>query len=154
MRKIAVLSDTHDLLRPEVLERIQTCDGLIHGGDINSQRVIDEILNNMKPRAPVYFVRGNNDGEWANYLAKYQAFTLEGVNFYLVHNKRDVPWNLGDRQIVIYGHSHKYAEEEKDGRLWLNPGSCGRCRFYPEITMALLYLDDGKWSVERVDLLK
>lgn len=62
MRKIAVLSDTHDLLRPEVLERIRTCDGLIHGGDINSQRVIDEILNNMKPRAPVYFVRGNNDG--------------------------------------------------------------------------------------------
>ena len=51
MRKIAVLSDTHDLLRPEVLERIRTCDGLIHGGDINSQRVIDEILKNMKPRS-------------------------------------------------------------------------------------------------------
>ncbi|MGN0399813.1 MAG: metallophosphoesterase family protein [Blautia sp.] len=150
--KIAVISDTHGLLRTEVLDIIRECDGLIHGGDINSQNVIDEILKNMKARAPVYFVRGNNDREWAEYLAKHQEFTLDGVNFYLVHNKKDLPWNLGNRQIVIYGHSHKYAEEEKDGRLWLNPGSCGRRRFNQDITMALLYLENGKWRVERIDI--
>ena len=42
--KIAVLSDTHGLLRPEVLEQIESCDALIHAGDIGSQRIIDEIF--------------------------------------------------------------------------------------------------------------
>ena len=62
--KIAVLSDTHGLLRPEVLEQIESCDALIHAGDIGSQRIIDEIFIHLKPRVPVYFVRGNNDGVW------------------------------------------------------------------------------------------
>lgn len=69
-----------------------------------------------------------------------------------MHNKKDVPEELGDRQIVIYGHSHKYAEEWKDGRLCLNPGSCGRRRFRMELTMAVLELDEDGWRAERVDI--
>ena len=115
--KIAVLSDTHGLLRPEVLEQIESCDALIHAGDIGSQRIIDEIFIHLKPRVPVYFVRGNNDGAWASHLLKCQRFTLDGVNFCVVHEKKDVPWNLEETQIVIYGHTHKYEEREKGGDL-------------------------------------
>ena len=111
--KIAVLSDTHGLLRPEVLEQIESCDALIHAGDIGSQRIIDEIFIHLKPRVPVYFVRGNNDGAWASHLLKCQRFTLDGVNFCVVHEKKDVPWNLEETQIVIYGHTHKYEERGK-----------------------------------------
>lgn len=50
--KIAVLSDTHGLLRPEVLDRIAGCDVIIHGGDINKPEIIDH-LNEI---APVYVV--------------------------------------------------------------------------------------------------
>ena len=32
--RIAVLSDTHGLLRPEVMEIVNTCDAVLHGGDI------------------------------------------------------------------------------------------------------------------------
>ena len=36
--KIAVISDTHDLLRPEVLDHLQGCDCILHGGKRNGFR--------------------------------------------------------------------------------------------------------------------
>ena len=62
--KIGILSDTHDLLRPEVTDALQGCDYILHGGDISSQRVLDQ----LERIAPVKAVRGNNDKEWAEYL--------------------------------------------------------------------------------------
>lgn len=150
--KIAVLSDTHGLLRPEVLRIIAECSAVIHGGDINSQRIIDEMKATAKPDVPFYIVRGNNDKEWAEYLPHHLEFTLAGMNFYMVHNKKELPADLDGRQIVIFGHSHKYFEEVKEGRLWLNPGSCGRRRFNQDITLAVLNIEDGKWSVDRIDI--
>ena len=73
--KIAVLSDTHGLLRPEVLRIIAECSAVIHGGDINSQRIIDEMKAAAKPDVPFYIVRGNNDKEWAEYLPHHLEFT-------------------------------------------------------------------------------
>lgn len=162
--KIAVLSDTHGLLRPEVLRLIGESDAVIHGGDINSQKIIDEMKAAAKPGTPFYIVRGNNDKEWAEYLPHHLEFTLAGIRFYVVHNKKELPEDLGDRQIIIFGHSHKYLEEERDSRLWLNPGSCGRRRFNQDITMAVLEIREDEetctesgdetpvWSVERIDI--
>lgn len=150
--KLAVLSDTHGLLRPEVKKIISECDAVLHAGDIASQKIIDEIEKAKRADAPLYIVRGNNDKEWAEHLPHHLTFSLGGANLFLVHNKKDVPEELGDRQIVIYGHSHKYAEEWKDGRIWLNPGSCGRRRFRMELTMAVLELDEDGWRAERVDI--
>lgn len=150
--KIAVLSDTHGLLRPEVLRIIGECSAVIHAGDINSQKIIDEMRAAAKQDVPFYIVRGNNDKEWAEYLPHHLEFTLAGINFYMVHNKKELPEDLADRQIIIFGHSHKYFEEGKEGRLWLNPGSCGRRRFNQDITLAVLNIEDGKWSVNRIDI--
>lgn len=150
--KIAVLSDTHGLLRPEAAKVISECDAVIHGGDINSQKIVDEIKAAAKERAPVYIVRGNNDKEWAEYLPHHLEFTLEGQNFYVIHNKKELPDDLGDRQIIIFGHSHRYFVEKKEGRLWLNPGSCGKRRFGQDITLAVLRIEAGTCSVERIDI--
>jgi predicted phosphodiesterase len=62
----------------------------------------------------------------------------------MTHDRRDVPRDLKDIQAVICGHTHRYSEEWIDGRLWLNPGSCGRARFGGEVTMAKLELCDGR----------
>ena len=150
--RIAVLSDTHGLLRPEVKNIIGTCEAVLHAGDINSRKVIDEMEEAAPAGVPFYIVRGNNDKEWARSLPLYQEFSLDGMNFYMVHNKRDIPEDLGDRQIVIFGHSHKYLEEIRDGRLWLNPGSCGKRRFNQDITMAVLTVREDGWHVERIDI--
>ena len=64
MVKIGVISDTHGLLREEVLENLRDCDCIFHGGDINNQGVLDA----LGKIAPVYVVRGNNDEEWAEQL--------------------------------------------------------------------------------------
>lgn len=153
--KIAVLSDTHGLLRPEVKEMISRCEAVIHAGDINSRKLLDEIKAVKKADAEFYVVRGNADKEWAESLPVYEKFSLRGVRFFLVHNKKDIPDDPGDCQIVVYGHSHRYACESRDGRLWLNPGSCGRRRFRQDITMAVLDLegpDASGWKVERIDI--
>ncbi|MDE6432834.1 MAG: metallophosphatase family protein [Lachnospiraceae bacterium] len=150
--KIAVLSDTHNLLRTEVLEIIRDCDAVIHGGDITSQKVLDTINANKKENAPFFVVRGNNDKEWAKHIPDHLEFKLAGIHFYLCHIKKEIPDELPNTQIVIYGHSHKYAAEEIGERLWLNPGSCGRRRFHQAITMAVLEIHDGKWNVTRIDI--
>ena len=145
-KKIAVLSDTHGLLRPEVLDKINGCDAILHGGDINKQAILDELAK----IAPVYAVRGNNDKEWAEDLPKHLTVTLGGVTFFMVHNKKDVPRDLGDAQVVVFGHSHKYFEQQQEGRLWLNPGSCGRRRFDQEITMATMTIDGTDYQVQKL----
>ena len=64
-----------------------------------------------------------------------------------------LPMSLEGIQAVICGHTHSYREEWIDGRLWLNPGSCGRARFYGGVTMAKMLLRDGKiLDVRRIDL--
>ena len=157
-KKIAVLSDTHGLLRPEVTEILHDCDGAIHAGDINSREILNQIWDASGRNKPFYVVRGNNDKAWAMDLPLTMEFTLCGVDFLLVHNKKDVPANKKDTQIIILGHSHKYLEEEKDGCLWLNPGSCGKRRFYQEITMAVLYLEEtpqpgsNGWWVKKIEI--
>lgn len=145
-KKIGIISDTHGLLRPEVLEILKTCDCIFHGGDINRPEVLDA----LRPLASIYAVRGNNDKEWAEGLAKSLRFTIEGVEFFMVHNKKDVAWNLGTVQVVIFGHTHKYFQKMIDDRLWLNPGSCGRRRFDQELTMAVMTVDNGSYQVEKI----
>lgn len=145
MKRVIVLSDTHGLLRPEVLAYLSQADVIIHGGDINTQAIVDK----LREYAPLYIVRGNNDKQWAEDLPLSLTFTIEDVRFFLVHNKKDVPPDLPDTDVMIYGHSHKYACAERDGVLWLNPGSCGRQRFDQEITFAVVTAADGHVQVEK-----
>ena len=145
-KKIGIISDTHGLLRPQVMEILKTCDCILHGGDINKPEILDE----LRPLASIYAVRGNNDREWAEGLAKTLRFTIEGVEFFMTHNKKDVDWELGSVQVVVFGHTHRYFEKEIDGRLWINSGSCGKRRFDQEITMAVMQVENGNYQMEKV----
>ncbi|MGN0685034.1 MAG: metallophosphoesterase family protein [Gemmiger sp.] len=146
--KIAILSDTHGLLRPQVVEHLKTADSILHGGDINRQSIVDE----LRRYAPLYIVRGNNDKEWAEALPHDLTVTLGGVTFYMVHNKKEAAADLTGVDVVVFGHSHRYLQEDKDGVLWLNPGSCGPRRFHQEITMMMAEVTDGKITVEKITI--
>ena len=78
--KTGILSDTHDLLRPEMITALQGCD------------------------------------------------------------------------LMIYGHSHQYAETWTDHTLLLNPGSCGPRRFHQPITLAVLETDGQGFHIRRIDI--
>ena len=145
-KKIGIISDTHGLLRPEVTEILKDCDCIFHAGDVDRPEILDQLryLGNL------YAVRGNNDGDWAKNLSATLRFRIEGVEFFMTHNRKDVAWNLESAQVVIFGHSHHYFEEMIDGRLWLNPGSCGRSRFGGEVTMAVMEVDNGRWKTDKI----
>ena len=146
--KLAILSDTHGLLRPQVLEHLKNADAILHGGDINKQSVVDE----LRQYAHLYVVRGNNDKEWAEEIPHDLTVALGGVTFYMVHNKKELPAKLDGVDVVVLGHSHKYVQEEKEGLLWLNPGSCGPRRFHQEITMMMAEVGEGKIRVEKLSI--
>ena len=146
--RLAILSDTHGLLRLEVAELLKSADAILHGGDINRQSIVDQ----LRQYAPLYVVRGNNDKEWAEAIPHDLTVTLGGVTFCVVHNRKEVPADLSEVDAVVFGHSHKYAEEERDGRLWLNPGSCGPRRFRQEITLMMAEAEDGTLRVEKITI--
>ena len=146
--KLAILSDTHGLLRPQVEEHLKTADAILHGGDINKPAIVEQ----LQQYAPLYIVRGNNDKEWAEGIPHNLTVTLEGITFFMVHNKKEVPADLSGVDVVVFGHSHKYVQEEKGSVLWLNPGSCGPRRFHQEITMIMVKIEDGTIQVEKIEI--
>jgi len=148
--RIAIISDTHDVLRPEVLEQVRASDAVIHAGDVCRPDIVDKIRDEMKNSGLFYLVRGNNDREWAENIPMLLEFELEGIRFLAVHDKADIPEKISGKDIVIYGHSHRYEAKEHEGVLWLNPGACGRKRFFQELTMAVLRVERGCWELERL----
>lgn len=148
MKKLAILSDTHGLLRQQVLTELDGADILLHAGDVNTPTT----RKALEAYGEAHIVRGNNDREWAESLPKSLHVTIEGVRFFLVHKKLDVPKALTNVDVIVYGHSHKYAAEVVDGVLWLNPGSCGRRRFDLEITMCRMTVDAGQYCFEKVPI--
>ena len=148
--KMGIISDTHGLLREEVKVRLKDCTYIFHAGYVDRPEILDE----LRTMGFLYVVRGNNDGYWAQNLRRSLNFSVGNVKFFMVHDRKDAAWELGDTQVVIFGHSHKYFCQEIDGRLWLNPGSCGRNRFGGEVTMAVMTVENGSWEVEKIVLQK
>lgn len=146
--KIGVLSDTHGLLRPEVMNALDGCDVILHGGDINKQAILDR----LSEIAPIHVVRGNNDKEWAELLPLELDIPLGSIRVFMTHKKKDLPADLSPYDLVIIGHSHKYSESQVGKTLVLNPGSCGPRRFDQPVTLAIVHSENNSLSVEKIDI--
>jgi putative phosphoesterase len=149
--RIAVISDTHSVLRPEIKEWLKECEIILHAGDISSQETADEI----KKCGMTYFVRGNADkGHWADEIPADREVEIYGLKIYMIHNCKLISEDISKKDVVIYGHSHKYSQTMKNGVCFFNPGSCGPRRFHQEITMAILTVDerDKSFIFEKVDI--
>lgn len=145
---IALLSDTHNLLRPEVLAALSGAEAILHAGDINSQRILDQ----LREFAPVYAVKGNADKEWAEQMPLFLDFELNGLRVYMTHKKKDLPTDLSPYDLVVFGHSHAYSDTQQGRTRIINPGSCGPRRFHQPITMAMAELTEGGIEITRIDI--
>ena len=145
--KLGILSDTHNLLRPEVLAALDGADAILHAGDISRP----EILERLREIAPVHAVRGNADKEWAEELPPMLDLSLDGLRICMTHKKKDLPQDLSAWDLVVVGHSHQYSETRHSKTLILNPGSCGPSRFHQPITMDAEYAE-GRLQVTRIDI--
>ena len=146
--KIAILSDTHNLLRPEALSALTGAEAILHAGDISSRAVLDQ----LRAMAPVYAVRGNADEAWAEDLPRFLDFTLDGLRFGMAHKKKDLPKDTSEFDVAVCGHSHQYSEARQGKTLYLNPGSCGPRRFHQPITLATAEIRGGAITVTRIDI--
>ncbi|MGF6772793.1 putative phosphoesterase [Paraburkholderia sp. GAS199] len=149
--RIGLISDTHNLVRPEALDYLAGCDAIIHAGDICNQAVLDTLAH----IAPLTVVRGNNDvGEWAAALPTHAKLTIAQVTILVVHDIADVgddPRGQGI-DVVVTGHSHKPLIVERDGVLFVNPGSAGPRRFKLPVSAGMLTVE-GAHATASVDSL-
>ncbi len=148
---IGVISDTHGLIRPEVVEALIGCGLILHAGDIGSRSVLDA----LRAIAPVVAVRGNCDrGPWAQEFQETEVVEADGHLIYLLHNLNEIdldPAASGFR-VVISGHSHNPSRQERNGILYLNPGSAGHRRFKLPVTVARLRIDTIHVEAEIIEL--
>lgn len=152
MTRIGLISDTHNLVRPEALLHLQGCDAIIHAGDICEPAVLDA----LRQIAPVTAVRGNNDmGEWARAIPTHATLTVQQVKILVVHDQADLdvdPRREGIK-VVVTGHSHKPLIDERDGVLYANPGSAGPRRFKLPVSAGLLEVDGARATASLHQLL-
>lgn len=150
--RIGLISDTHGLLRPEALQALAGVEHIIHAGDIGAAEIIESLRN----IAPVDAVRGNNDkGPWANEFPPRLALEFGGVGIHVLHDVKELdvdPVAAGFR-VVIAGHSHKPRVTERDGVLFVNPGSAGQRRFSLPVTIGYLTVENGSANAEIRPLL-
>jgi putative phosphoesterase len=133
--RVGVISDTHGLLRPEAAALLRGSDFLIHAGDIGDSA----ILRDLAAIAPLTAVRGNNDkGRWAESIRETEVLRVEDVLIYVIHDlaQLDLDPAAAGFQVVVSGHSHRPSVNEKDGVVYLNPGSAGPRRFKLPIAVA------------------
>ena len=148
--RVGLISDTHGLLRPEATAFLHGSDFIVHAGDI----VDAAILDRLAAIAPVTAVRGNNDkGAWAMRLSETEVLEIDEVLIYVLHDLAalDVDPAAAGFRVVVSGHSHRPRITERDGVLYVNPGSAGPRRFSLPIAAAELTVSGDKVDARLVE---
>jgi hypothetical protein len=105
--------------------------------------------------APVVAVKGNIDsGAWASGLPARAVVEAGPARIYVLHDLHELDVNPASAgfHVVISGHSHKPCRTDRDGVIYLNPGSAGPRRFRLPVTVARMDLAQSPWKIELVNL--
>lgn len=146
--RIGVVSDTHGYLDPRLFDAFAGVDAILHAGDAGSAAVLDALAT----LAPVHAVCGNNDEPLGCLgLPHVQDLTLDGTAIRVVHQLPHAG-DLSGVRVVVFGHSHRQVNEERDGVLFLNPGAAGRSGFHALQTAALLSIEGDTVAADAVVL--
>lgn len=146
--RLGIISDTHNLLRPEVFDAFTEVDHILHAGDIGEV----DILTALEALAPVTAVYGNTDGwEIRDRVPQVAQLRLEGFDIVVTHGDqlgRPTPEKLHvafpDAEILIYGHTHKPLLTTIDVvRTVMNPGGAGAPRFGLPPSVGIMELEPG-----------
>ena len=146
--RLGIISDTHDLLRPEVFAIFQGVDRILHAGDVGDPGLLVE----LEAIAPVTAVWGNTDGsELRAMLPEVVETRIEGFDFLLLHGHQlGVPTpeklNLAypAAEVIIFGHTHKPLLTIVDQVVTvMNPGGAGPRRFDLPASVGILELEPG-----------
>ena len=146
--RLGIISDTHDLLRPEVFDVFRTVDRILHAGDIGHA----DLLIELEAIAPVTAVWGNTDGpELRARLPEVVETRIEGFDFLLLHGHQfgvPTPNKLNraypSAEVIIFGHTHKPLLTIVDQVVTvMNPGGAGPRRFDLPASVGVMELEPG-----------
>lgn len=145
MTTFGIITDTHvpqrlKTLPPRVFEVFRGVDRILHAGDINSRRVLDELAQ----IAPVDAVAGNADlvghglpltrvidaegkriglvhghGGWSRYLV---SKVRDRLGYDEEHYLNIVQRSFGPVDVIVFGHTHRFYQADRAGILLFNPG--------------------------------
>lgn len=148
---VGLISDTHGLLRPGAVDALRGSDVIIHAGDIGDPQILAELSR----LAPVTAVRGNVDkGPWAASLPDTAVLEAGGAVIFVIHNvaELDLDPAAAGFHAVVSGHSHQPGSREKDGVLFVNPGSAGPRRFTLPIALGRLHVAGSRVTADLIEL--
>lgn len=153
MKKILLLSDTHNYLGEDVISHLHEADEIWHAGDIGDLPILDALQSIGKPLRIVY---GNiDDKEMRNNVLLNESFTCEGLKVFMTHiggypgryTKRVYGLLMKEKPgLYICGHSHilKVMPDKQIGLLHMNPGACGVVGFHKFRTLLRFEISEGK----------
>jgi hypothetical protein len=130
--RLGILSDTHGLLHPEVLDVFGKVDLILHAGDVGDPDVLRQL---ELVAAPVTAVYGNVDGSVLRQrLPRVAELKVNGFVFVVMHgdqygfpSPRDLKAAFPDADVVVFGHTHRAVLHDfPDFSLAVNAGSAGR----------------------------
>jgi putative phosphoesterase len=151
MKRIGLLSDTHNFLDESIFRRFEHCDEIWHAGDFGSA----EIADRLKAFRPLRGVYGNIDGQdiRTDYPEKLR-WACEEVNVFMTHIggyppkynpavKKELSAN--PPQLFICGHSHilRIIYDDKLQCLHMNPGAAGNHGWH-KVRTVVRFTVDGK----------
>jgi putative phosphoesterase len=159
--RLGIISDTHGLLRPEVLHALRGpafsgIDRILHCGDVGKASILDELAK----IAPVTAIRGNVDTDGpCGKLPETEVVLIENPSgpslyLYMLHDLKTLHLDPAAAKFaaVLHGHTHVPNFVTKKGVLYFNPGSCGPRRFELPVTIGMFQITEGKIHPEIVTL--
>jgi uncharacterized protein len=152
---VGLISDTHGLVRPDLVEALAGVELILHAGDVGGPKVLEALTK----IAPIEAVYGNVDDPHDPALARERMLTLGGVTIHVSHGHevgRPNPELMLTRyrhDVVVFGHTHRAViYEARRPRLCVNPGAAGPRRFDLRPSIARLTIVDRYAHVEIVSL--
>lgn len=156
---VAVVSDTHSYIDPQIVDLVKECDVAVHAGDICGV----DILTSMKPKSgKVYAVTGNNDPychltkeplpEVLSFDAPGGVITIEHGHMHGSHKPdHDSLRNAyPDSKVIIYGHTHKKVIDKTANPWVINPGAAGITRNHGGPSCLIIECSDvAEWEVKQ-----
>src|SRR6266699_1910647 len=121
-------------------------------GTIRTVGLISDTHGLLRPEA----VRGNIDtGAWSDALPETAVAEVGPELVYVLHDidKLDIKAPAAGIAMVVSGHSHKPSCAEREGAIYVNPGSAGPRRFDLPVTVARVDLRQKPWKVEFIELV-
>ncbi len=160
---VALVSDTHGYIYPEVLAVVARSDRVVHAGDICGRHILEALHQN---NGHVIAVAGNNDlpecwpeaeREAVIGLPRIAELELPG-GLLAVEHGHEHGWASPDlaglraahphAKMIVYGHTHHRMVDKSQDPWVVNPGAAGKTRNNGGPSCLVVHASSEHWEIE------